>query len=84
MGDIGVTPECLTSLSNSDASKVTHMLNIHNAHNFERVLPEHMELLLCERDQILNRLAPKQLMETLKAPERKIVMYQVTSINAAH
>jgi hypothetical protein len=60
------------------------MLNIHNAHNFERVLPEHMELLLCERDQTLNRLAPKQLMETLKAPESIIVVYQVNSINSAH
>jgi hypothetical protein len=60
------------------------MLNIHNDHNFERVLREHMELLLCERDQILNRLAPKQLMETMKVPESIIVVYQVNSINAAH
>jgi hypothetical protein len=43
-----------------------------------------MELLLCERDQILNRLAPKQLMETLKAPESIIVVHQVNSINASY
>lgn len=59
------------------------MFNIHDAHRMPRILPEHLERLLNERDQLLNRLPPEQLMEILEAGESRFLIDRGLALNAA-
>jgi hypothetical protein len=57
--------------------------NIHDAHQMPRIVPERLERLLNERDQLLNRLPPENLLEILKAGESRLIVDRGMALNAA-
>jgi len=59
------------------------MFNIHDAHNLERVVPEYLETLLNERDQILNRLPADKLVGVFEAGECRVIVDRTLALSAA-
>ena len=59
------------------------MFNIHDALNLDQVIPEHLESLLNERDQILNRLPPDKLLDVFEAGECKVFVDRTLALSAA-
>lgn len=59
------------------------MLNIYETQDMPRVLPEHLEKMLNERDQLLNRLPPEKLLEILEAGESRLRIDRGMALSAA-
>ncbi len=59
------------------------MFNIHDAHNMQRVLPQHLEDLLSERDQLLNRLPSDKLLGVYEAKECRVFVDRTLALRAA-
>lgn len=59
------------------------MFNIHDAHNMERIIPEHLENLLSERDQLLNRLPFEKMIEIFEAGESQLIVDKGLALTAA-
>lgn len=59
------------------------MFNIHDAHNLARVLPPHLENLLNERDQLLNRLPSDKLLGVYEARECRVFVDRTLALSAA-
>ncbi|UWS79975.1 hypothetical protein N1037_02815 [Phaeobacter sp. G2] len=59
------------------------MLNIYDVHKMPRILPEHLENIMSERDKVLNRFPPAKILEIFQEGEARIFVDRTRALAAA-